>query len=92
MAGFIHINDNATWSVANWVYWGILDHLIEVLIDDSEAMRCVEECKWAQSMSFPMLRAFAADTNSPAVVPEKVFDFAPPAKSEISTSSPASLK
>ena len=29
-------------------------------------------------MSFPLLRTFADDTNTPAALPEKIFDFAPP--------------
>lgn len=29
-------------------------------------------------MSFPLLRTFAADTNTPAILPEKNFNFAPP--------------
>ncbi len=61
MAGFIKISDSQAWSSSNWVYWGLMDHLIDVFSNDPATANLVEQCKWAQSMSFPILREDSPD-------------------------------
>jgi hypothetical protein len=56
MAGFIIFSESKAWSVANWAYWGLLDHVIENLTEDTSAARRVEVCKSMQSLSLPLLR------------------------------------
>lgn len=56
MAGTVRISENLSWSTANWVYWGVMDRLIEALADDPAA-REAEQCRWLQSMDLPALRA-----------------------------------
>jgi hypothetical protein len=55
MAAFIEFSDSQMWSTSNWVYWGLMDHLIDALASDTATAIQVETCKWAQSMSFPLL-------------------------------------
>jgi len=55
MAGFIRFSDTETWSVANWVYFGLMDHLIEAFATDESIAHQVEGFKWMQSLDFPML-------------------------------------
>lgn len=57
MAGFIQVTDHQCWSVSNWVYWGLMDHLLAALVGDSQAAKSVEVCKWTQSMSLPLLQS-----------------------------------
>ena len=56
MAGIINISEKQAWSAANWVYWGLMDHVITALAGDLEVARRMEGCKWMQSLSIPLLR------------------------------------
>jgi hypothetical protein len=56
MAGIIKISEKQFWSTANWAYWGLMDHLIDALANDTDAARRVEGCKWMQILSIPLLR------------------------------------
>jgi hypothetical protein len=55
MAGFITLSQDLSWSSANWVYWGFLDHVLNNLCEFPEAARMVEQCKWMQNMTFRFL-------------------------------------
>lgn len=56
MAGIINASDTQIWSGANWVYWGLMDHMIRAFDMDADVARRVESCKWMQSLSIPLLR------------------------------------
>jgi hypothetical protein len=57
MAGIINASETQMWSSANWVYWGLMDHLIRAFDrDESDVARRIEVCKWMQSLSIPLLR------------------------------------
>ncbi|HVW01578.1 MAG TPA: hypothetical protein VHB77_14595, partial [Planctomycetaceae bacterium] len=56
MAGFIRFSDARIWSSTNWVYWGLMDHLLDTFVNNPPAAKLVEECKWAQSLTFALLR------------------------------------
>jgi hypothetical protein len=56
MAGIINISEKQSWSAANWVYWGLMDHVIDALAGDPDVAHRMEGCKWMQSLSFPLLR------------------------------------
>jgi hypothetical protein len=51
MAGFIQISKDRSWSSANWVYAGLLNHVIANLRDNPAAAQQVEQCKWMQSLN-----------------------------------------
>ncbi len=55
MAGFITLSHDLSWSSANWVYMGFLDHVISNLTEFPEAAGMVTQCKWMQSMLLAML-------------------------------------
>jgi hypothetical protein len=57
MAGIVRITDEKSWSVANWVYWGVMDHVLDALASDPTVAHRVEGCKWMQILSFPLLRS-----------------------------------
>jgi hypothetical protein len=51
MAGFItldHECPDMTWSSANWVYAGFLNHVIHSIPDDEEVVRELTSCKYHQ--------------------------------------------
>ena len=56
MAGIIRASEKRTWSAANWAYWGLMDHVIDAFSQDPQTVRLVEECKWMQCLSVPLLR------------------------------------
>ena len=59
MAGFItfDISDpNRTWSSSNWVYVSFLDHAIEHLSDDHDAVHRLTSSKYNQSVSLLRLK------------------------------------
>lgn len=56
MAGVLRISDNQSWSAANWIYWGLLDHLLDALSGDPDVAHRMEVCKWMQSLNIPLLR------------------------------------
>jgi hypothetical protein len=56
MAGILRISDNQSWSAANWVYWGLMDHVLDALASDPDVAHRMEVCKWMQSLSIPLLR------------------------------------
>ena len=60
MAGFITFdisNPESTWSSANWVYSSFLDHAIDLLADDSDAVRRLTSSKYNQSLSLARLKS-----------------------------------
>lgn len=57
MAGLIEIDDDHAWSSSNWVFWGILDHVLAANAgSDREFLQRVELCKHMQAVLFPFLR------------------------------------
>jgi hypothetical protein len=56
MAGIIDISEKQTWSAANWVYWGLMDHVLDALAGDPDVAHRMEVWKWMQSLSIPLLR------------------------------------
>jgi hypothetical protein len=57
MAGFIIFSDSQVWSSANWVYWGLMDHVLDTFVNHTPAAkRVVEECKWTQCLTFALVR------------------------------------
>jgi hypothetical protein len=67
MAGFIDISEKQTWSAANWVYWGLMDYMIDAVVNEPELAHRVETCKWMQGLDMPSLR------EDDPVLAEKVF-------------------
>jgi len=55
MAGFVVRRNGCAWSSANWVFWGFMDHLIAALADDTAAVQRMEQCKWMQMFSVPIM-------------------------------------
>src|SRR5262245_54589948 len=55
MAGIIRTG-NKSWSAANWVYWSLMDRLIDAFAEDPDTARRMEGSKWMQSLSIPMVR------------------------------------
>jgi hypothetical protein len=56
MSGIISITEKKDWSAGNWAYWSLMDHLIDAFAAKPNVARCMEECKWMQCLSFPLLR------------------------------------
>jgi hypothetical protein len=56
MAGFILVSDVYKWSSANWVYWGVIDYLIEALKDNPDVAGYIEMCKAMQIIDFVSFR------------------------------------
>jgi hypothetical protein len=57
MAGFIEVNGEESWSSSNWVYWSVIDHVLDAFSTDAVVANRVERCKWMQMLSFPLLRS-----------------------------------
>lgn len=55
MTGIVTISENAEWSPANWIYWNLLDIMVDLTGDDSTA-KYLLECKWMHGLDFPEAR------------------------------------
>jgi hypothetical protein len=53
MAGFIELSDSREWSSANWVYYSIMDALLEDIarLGNEELRTDIEQSKWMQTFS-----------------------------------------
>ncbi len=53
MAGFIELSENLEWSSSNWVYYSIMDGLLDEVarLENEELRTDVEQSKWMQTFS-----------------------------------------
>lgn len=57
MAGIITINDHQRWEVSNWVYWNLMDQVLQLVKEKSSASsQFVETCKWMQGLDIPEMK------------------------------------
>jgi hypothetical protein len=56
MAGIICISDDQSWSAGNWIFWGLMDHVLDALVGDPDLAHRMEVCKWMQGLSIPLIR------------------------------------
>ena len=56
MAGFITLSEDNVWSSGNWVYWGLMKHLIAAFSTDEATKRKLVTNYWMHGLSFPLLQ------------------------------------
>ena len=53
MAGIITIADGQDWYVSNWVYWNLMDQVLEMVAGEPAVAHFVEVSKWNHGLDIP---------------------------------------
>lgn len=57
MAGFITLDSDRCWSARNFIYWQIVDYLLEALsAEEPGLVESVRESRYMQSLEFALVR------------------------------------
>jgi hypothetical protein len=55
MAGIITIKEHLMWTKSNWVYWNLMDQVLEIVKNDPTVAYRVEQSKWMQHLGIPSM-------------------------------------